>query len=30
MLQLVLGDDGNRSVVDFDVRKYAGCYFVTF
>jgi hypothetical protein len=30
MLQLVLGDDGGRSVVDFDVHKYAGCYFVSF
>jgi hypothetical protein len=30
MLQLVLGDDGSRSVVDFDVHKYAGCYFVSF
>jgi hypothetical protein len=30
MLQLVLGDDGNRSAVDFDVHRYAGCYFVSF
>jgi hypothetical protein len=30
MLQLVLGDDAARSVIDFDVHKYAGCYFVTF
>ena len=30
MLQLVLGDDGARSMVDFDVHKYAGCYFVSF
>lgn len=30
MLQLVLGDDGSRSAIDFDVRRYAGCYFVTF
>lgn len=30
MLQLVLGDDGSRSAVDFDVHRYAGCYFVTF
>ncbi|MEO6264226.1 MAG: hypothetical protein ABIO58_04600 [Luteimonas sp.] len=30
MLQLVLGDGGARSVVDFDVHKYAGCYFVKF
>ena len=30
MLQLVLGDDGTRSLVDFDVHKYAGCYFVSF
>jgi hypothetical protein len=30
VLQLVLGDDAARSVIDFDVHKYAGCYFVTF
>jgi hypothetical protein len=30
MLQLVLGDDGSRSAIDFDVHRYAGCYFVTF
>jgi hypothetical protein len=30
MLQLVLDDDATRSVIDFDVHKYAGCYFVTF
>ena len=30
VLQLVLGDDGTRSMVDFDVHKYAGCYFVSF
>jgi hypothetical protein len=34
MLQLVLGDDAARSatqsVIDLDVHKYAGCYFVTF
>jgi hypothetical protein len=31
MLQLVLGDhDAARSVVDFNVHRYAGCYFVAF
>jgi hypothetical protein len=30
MLQLVLGGDGRASVVDFDVHRYAGCYFVSF
>jgi hypothetical protein len=31
MLQLVLGgDDTARSAIDFDVHRYAGCYFVTF
>ena len=30
VLQLVLGDDAARSVIDFDVHQYAGCYFVTF
>jgi hypothetical protein len=30
MLQLVLDDDAARSVIDFDVHRYAGCYFVTF
>jgi hypothetical protein len=30
MLQLVLGDDGSRSAIDFNVHRYAGCYFVTF
>lgn len=30
VLQLVLGDDAARSVVDLDVHKYAGCYFVKF
>ncbi|HVI58749.1 MAG TPA: hypothetical protein VM619_07720 [Luteimonas sp.] len=30
LLQVVLGDDGARSVVDFDVHRYAGCYFVSF
>ena len=30
MLQVVLGDDGSRSAIDFDVHRYAGCYFVTF
>lgn len=32
MLQLVLGStgDASRSAVDFDVHRYAGCYFVTF
>lgn len=29
-LQLVLGDGKARSVVDFDVHRYAGCYFVSF
>ena len=30
MLQLVLGDDQAPTVVDFDVHRYAGCYFVSF
>jgi len=30
MLQLVLEDDGSPSAIDFDVHRYAGCYFVTF
>lgn len=30
MLQLVLAGDGHASVVDFDVHRYAGCYFVSF
>ena len=30
VLQLVLGGDGNGAVVDFDVHRYAGCYFVSF
>jgi hypothetical protein len=30
MLQLVLGGDDARSAIDFDVHRYAGCYFVTF
>jgi len=30
MLQLVLGGDESRSAIDFDVHRYAGCYFVTF
>lgn len=33
VLQLVLGDAAARSahsVIDFDVHRYAGCYFVTF
>jgi hypothetical protein len=31
MLQLVLGNgDGGVSAVDFDVHRYAGCYFVSF
>ncbi len=30
VLQLVLDDSAARSVIDFDVRKYAGCYFVKF
>jgi len=30
MLQLVLGDDGMASVVDFNVKHYAGCYFIQF
>jgi hypothetical protein len=30
MLQLVLGGDGRASVIDFDVHRYAGCYFVSF
>jgi hypothetical protein len=31
MLQLVLGNgEGGASTVDFDVRRYAGCYFVRF
>lgn len=30
MLQLVLAGDGAANVVDFDVHRYAGCYFVSF
>jgi len=30
IVQLVLGDDGARSVVDLDMHRYAGCYFVSF
>ena len=30
MLQRVLGNDGVPAVVDFEVRRYAGCYFVQF
>lgn len=31
MLQLVLGNgDGGMSAVDFDVHRYAGCYFISF
>ena len=30
IVQLVLGDDSARSVVDFDMHRYAGCYFVSF
>jgi hypothetical protein len=26
----VIGEDDVRSVVDFDVHRYAGCYFVSF
>jgi hypothetical protein len=30
-LQLVLGNgDGGASAIDFDVHRYAGCYFVSF
>ncbi len=30
MLQVVLAKDGSRSAVDFDVHRYAGCYFVSY
>lgn len=30
MLHLVVAGDGSASVVDFDVHRYAGCYFVSF
>jgi hypothetical protein len=30
VLQLVLAGDGAPTVVEFDVRRYAGCYFVRF
>lgn len=30
ILQVMLDDDGVRSAIDFDVHKYAGCYFVSF
>lgn len=30
IVQLVFGDDGGRSVVDLDMHRYAGCYFVSF
>lgn len=30
VMQVVMGNGSTRSVVDFDVHKYAGCYFVRF
>jgi hypothetical protein len=31
MVQLVVGgQEGGASAVDFDVERYAGCYFVSF
>lgn len=30
MLQVMLADEGSRSAIDFDVHRYAGCYFVRF
>jgi hypothetical protein len=30
ILQLVLAGDGAPTIVEFDVRRYAGCYFVQF
>lgn len=30
VMQVVMGNASTRSVVDFDVHKYAGCYFVKF
>ena len=30
ILHLLLAGDGSPSVVDFDVHRYAGCYFVSF
>ena len=30
ILQLTLGSDASASVTDFEVRRYAGCYFVEF
>ncbi|HEV8694626.1 MAG TPA: hypothetical protein VGQ93_10685, partial [Lysobacter sp.] len=29
LMQLVFGGDGAR-VIDFEVRRYSGCYFITF
>lgn len=30
VMQVVIGNGTTRSVVDFDVHRYAGCYFVKF
>lgn len=30
VMQVVMGNGTTRSVVDFDVHRYAGCYFVKF
>jgi hypothetical protein len=30
MLQLTLGSGAQAAIVDFDVRRYAGCYFVRY
>jgi hypothetical protein len=30
MLQVMFGEGSARRVVDFDVQRYAGCYFVRF
>jgi len=30
VLQLILGADGTRSAIDFDVHRAMGCYFVSF
>jgi hypothetical protein len=30
MLQLTLGEGGDATVLDFNVRKYAGCYFIRY
>jgi hypothetical protein len=30
MLQLTLGSGMQATIIDFDVRHYAGCYFIRY